>query len=113
MNPNDSILPVLRVGRDGSFRELLGTGFLAGDRPMLVTARHVLDYERLEDGDSFGSAIPTGDGSAVLFSFDSGPVESSDSDVAAFAAKGLPPRFRAGVVTAATVPLPGSRFVLC
>lgn len=73
MNPSDSILPILRLSESGEYRELLGTGFLAGDRPMVVSARHVFDYERLEDGDVFGSAIPLGDGTARQLGFDSDP----------------------------------------
>lgn len=105
MKPSDSILPILRLGPEGEFRELLGTGFLAGAHPVMVTAAHVFDADRLEKGETFSCAIPTGTGSAEAFSFQSEPLISDEFDVAAVKTAGLPDRFEALPLASNTIPL--------
>ena len=56
LQPNNAIIPILRLGPENEFIELLGTGFFAGSRPVVVTAKHVFLDNPLGEGENYGFA---------------------------------------------------------
>ena len=45
VNPDNAILPVLRVDPEGHVKEVLGAAFFFSERPLILSARHVLKVE--------------------------------------------------------------------
>ena len=53
MNPDLSILPILEVDLNDRVVSVRGTGFVVGEPPYVVTARHVFEEEVRTAGNKF------------------------------------------------------------
>jgi len=67
LQPQSSIVPILKGDTDRAIRELLGTGFFVGtpQEPYLVTAKHVFENTSLSGGEHFAYTF-MGDSSLEL-----------------------------------------------
>ena len=54
LHTNNAIVPIVRLGHNNKFIELLGTGFFTGSKPVVVTAKHVFLDNPLKKGEKYG-----------------------------------------------------------
>jgi hypothetical protein len=55
IEPNRCILPILTLGPDNEVISVVGTGFIVGDPPILITAKHLFEGETSAEEGTFGA----------------------------------------------------------
>jgi hypothetical protein len=88
-----AIVPIVRRDADGHIIELLGTGFYVGQRPAVVTARHVFADNPLLEGQKYSMVFISPDGTIKLGDINDF-LPSQEFDIAVFAAGSVPGAIR-------------------